>query len=58
MKITIQYSVDNDNWDEDKFESEPHRELIIDDNMLSNILRTFGGLNKDEFLHEIEHVIY
>ncbi len=58
MKITIKYSVDNDKWTEEEFESETHRELIIDEYMLSNILRTFGGLKNDEFVHEIEHVNY
>jgi len=56
MDIEIEYSVDSDQWSEDKFDSEPTRKFTIDTNMLSNILRTFGDLKSNEFIHEIENV--
>lgn len=54
MKITIKYYVDNPNFSDADFDDEPQRTFVIDKNKLSDILRTFGDLRLNEFLHEVE----
>lgn len=54
MKIEIKYYVDNDEWTDGQFEDEPERTFIIDMDMLSNILLTFGDLKSNEYVQEAE----
>ena len=54
MIIEIKYYVDNSEWSDGRFEDEPERTFVIDMNMLSNILRTFGDLKSGEFVQEVE----
>lgn len=54
MKIEIKYTVDSSNFSDQDFENEPERIFVIDENILSNILRSYADLKSCEILHEFE----
>jgi len=51
-KIEIKYYVDSSKFSDEDFENEPERTFVIDENILSNILRDFADLKGHESLHE------
>lgn len=54
MKIKINYIVDSPDWTDGQFEDESSREFVITEDMITHLIRQSGGLNGDEFLHEID----
>ena len=53
MEIKINYTVVSDEWGDNQFEDEKPRDFIITSQMIKDLMRQYGGLKKDEVIHEI-----